>query len=565
MKEPAVTIIRELMMKHNILATINQQIDRAAAEKVARDFDFVILEDTPLTAETAGTMIERLAAAANTGAEQIMRPPVVTVMGHVDHGKTTLLDAIRQTNVAASEAGGITQHIGAYQIEHDGNKITFIDTPGHEAFTAMRARGAQVTDVAVIVIAADDGVQPQTIEAINHARAANVPIVIAINKIDAPGANPDRVKQQLADNNVLIEDWGGDVPVELISARQRIGISDLLDVILLVAQLRDLKATPEGQAQGTIIEAKLDKHLGPVATALVQNGILKVGDIVVAGGVYGRVRTLLNDRGKPIRKAEPSTPVSIMGLTGLPLAGDSFTVVSDERTARAAAEEIAQKRQSTTPQTGAGMARAAGEGSAVKELNIVLKADVQGTLEALRQSITSLANEEVAVNIIHGGVGNISENDILLAIASRAIVIGFNVKVDPGARRAADQAAINIRLYDVIYQLLEDVEKSVSGMLEPIYEARTIGHAEVRQVFRLPHNEVVAGCFVTDGFVQKNSQVRIIRRGHQEFEGHVASLRRFKDTVTEVTQGFECGIGIENWRDYQVGDILEFFQQERIR
>ncbi|MCL4541182.1 MAG: translation initiation factor IF-2, partial [Chloroflexi bacterium] len=327
MKEPAVTIIRELMMKHNILATINQQIDRAAAEKVTRDLGFVILEDTPSRAETAGTMIERLTAAAHTGAEQTMRPPVVTVMGHVDHGKTTLLDAIRQTNVATSEAGGITQHIGAYQIEHDGNKITFIDTPGHEAFTAMRARGAQVTDVAVIVIAADDGVQPQTIEAINHARAANVPIVAAINKVDAPGANSDRVKQQLSDNNVLVEDWGGDVPVELVSARQRTGISGLLDIILLVAQLRDLKATPEGSAQGTIIEAKLDKHLGPVATALVQNGTLKVGDIVVAGGVYGRVRTLLNDRGKPVRKAEPSMPVSIMGLAGL--GGSRQTFLSD--------------------------------------------------------------------------------------------------------------------------------------------------------------------------------------------------------------------------------------------
>ncbi|MCL4543631.1 MAG: translation initiation factor IF-2 [Chloroflexi bacterium] len=566
MHESAVTIIRELMTKHGIMATINQQIDRSAAEMVAHDLDYEILEDKAAEGESATAMLERLTAGGDSGEELVLRPPVVTVMGHVDHGKTTLLDAIRQTKVAESEAGGITQHIGAYQVEHDGNKITFLDTPGHEAFTAMRARGAQVTDIAVIVVAADDGVQPQTIEAINHARAAKVPIIVAINKIDAPGANPDHVKQQLAENNVLIEEWGGDVPCELVSARQKKGMNDLLDIIILLAQLRDLKTSVNRPAQGTILEAKLDKHVGPVATALVQTGTLKVSDIVVAGGVSGRIRTMLNDRGKPVRKAEPSTPVSIMGLTGLPLAGDSFSVVSDERTARSIAEEIAQKRLAATPQTGAGMARASGDGTAaVKELNIVLKADVQGTLEALRNASSALANDEIAVNIIHGGVGGISENDILLAVASKALVLGFNVKVDPGARRAADQSGIEVRLYNIIYQLLEELEKSVTGMLQPIYEERITGHAEVRQIFRLPHNEVVAGCYVTDGAVQKDSEVRVLRRGTKVFEGKVASLRRFKDAVSEVTQGYECGIGIEDWRDLQVGDALELFHQERVR
>ncbi len=577
MGDTAVNVIKELMMKHSVMANINQLLDRNTAQSLVTGMGYEVADEPEAAAngKSAGPgslTLTQLSARTETSEELTPRPPVITVMGHVDHGKTTLLDAIRQANVAGGEAGGITQHIGAYQVDHNGEKLTFLDTPGHEAFTAMRARGAQVTDVVIIVVAADDGVQPQTIEAINHAKAAKVPMVVAINKIDAAGANIDRIKQQLADNGVLVEDWGGDVPAEAISARQKTGIDDLLDLILLVAQLQDLKADPKRAAQGTIIEARLDKQVGPVATVLVQNGTLKVSDVIVAGAVSGRVRTMLNDRGKPVRRADPATPVAVHGLSGLPNAGDTFSVVPDERIARTIAEEVAATRQAAAGQGGSTVGRISLDKatqetatSQNKEFNVVIKTDVQGTLEAIRQSVAGLANAEVAVNIIHGGVGNISESDILLGLASKALVVGFNVKVDTGARRAADQNTVEIRLYEVIYALLDDLEKAVSGMLEPVYEERITGHAEVRQIFKLPRNEVVAGCFVTDGVVTKTSQVRLMRRGAKEFEGKISSLRRFKDSVNEVAQGFECGIGLEEWRDIQIADALEFFGQERVR
>lgn len=577
MGDTAVNVIKELMTKHGVMANINQLLDRNTAESLVKGMGYEVAEapEVAVNGDIAGPdslTMERLAAKTEASDQLAPRPPVITVMGHVDHGKTTLLDAIRQANVAGGEAGGITQHIGAYQVDHNGEKLTFLDTPGHEAFTAMRARGAQVTDVAVIVVAADDGVQPQTIEAINHARAAKVPMVVAINKVDAAGANVDRIKQQLSDNGVLVEDWGGDVPAEAVSARQKTGIDDLLDLILLVAQLQDLRADSQRAAQGTIIEAKLDKQVGPVATVLVQNGTLKVSDVIVAGAVSGRIRTMLNDRGKPVRRADPSTPVAIHGLSGLPNAGDTFSVVPDERMARTIAEEVAATRQAAAGQGGSTVGRisldTATQETATsqnKEFNVVIKTDVQGTLEAIRQSVVGLANAEVAVNVIHGGVGNISESDILLGLASKALVVGFNVKVDTGARRAADQNSVEIRLYEVIYGLLDDLEKAVNGMLEPVYEERITGHADVRQIFKLPRNEVVAGCFVTDGLVTKTSQIRLLRRGTKEFEGKLSSLRRFKDSVNEVAQGFECGIGLEGWRDIQIGDVLEFFGQERVR
>ncbi len=575
--ESAVNVIKELMTKHGVMANINQQLDRNTAESVATSLGREVVQvpsvaTTDAAAPASSAAVDRLTANADATADLVTRPPVVTVMGHVDHGKTTLLDAIRQANVAAGEAGGITQHIGAYQVERNGERITFLDTPGHEAFTSMRARGAQVTDVVVIVVAADDGVQPQTVEAINHAKAAKVPMVVAFNKIDVAGANVDRVKQQLADNGVLVEDWGGDVPAEAVSARQKTGIDDLLELILLVAQLRDLKANPNRPASGTIIEAKLDKQVGPVATALVQNGTLKLSDVVVAGAVAGRIRTMLDDRGKPVRRAEPSSPVSIIGLPALPQAGDSFTVMPDERVARTIAEQVATQRQATSGAGGSTVGRISLDTanketatSQTNEFNVVIKADVQGALEAIRQSVAALGNAEVAVNIIHSGVGNISETDTLLAIASKAMVVGFNVKVDPGARRAADQSGLDVRLYDVIYALLEDLKVAVDGLLEPVYEERILGHAEVRQTFRLPRNEVVAGSYVTDGTMTKGAPCRLLRKGQKVYEGKIASLRRFKDAVNEVGQGFECGVGLEEWRDVQIGDVVEAFGQERVR
>jgi translation initiation factor IF-2 len=563
-----VDIIKELMSKHSVMANINQKLDRAIAESVVTGLGYTLAEPPVAAASTAPA--GSTPQVAEVDSELETRPPVITIMGHVDHGKTTLLDVIRQTNVAGGEAGGITQHIGAYQVDYQGNKLTFLDTPGHEAFTALRARGTQVTDLAVIVVAADDGVQPQTLEAINHAKAAHVPIVVAINKIDVPGANIDRVKQQLADNDVLVEDWGGDVPVEAISARQKTNIDGLLDMIVLVTQLRDLKANPNRPARGTIIEVKLDRQVGPVATALVQNGTLKISDVVVAGAVSGRIRTMLNDRGKPVRKADPSTPVALVGLSGLPQAGDVFTVVADERAARTMAAEAASRLGGTGPVSSAG--RIGMEASStdatqtqLKEFNLVIKTDTQGSLDAIRQSVSALSNTEVVVNVIHGGVGAISESDILLALASQALVIAFNVRVDASVRRVADQYHVTIKSYEVIYTMLDELQLAVTGMLEPVFEERVLGHAEVRQLYRFARNEVVAGCAVTDGVMNKGASCRVRRKGQTVYTGKISSLRRFKDAVDTVESGFECGMTLDDFRDIQLGDVIEAFGQERVR
>jgi translation initiation factor IF-2 len=487
-------------------------------------------------------------------------------MGHVDHGKTSLLDSIRQTHVTSQEAGGITQHIGAYQVICQGKKIVFLDTPGHEAFTAMRARGAQVTDIAILVVAADDGVMPQTIEAINHAKSAKVPIIVAINKMDRPGANPDRVKQQLAEHQLIPEDWGGDTIMAPVSAHQKTGISELLEMILLVAEMLDLKANPNRLAYGTIIEAKLDKGRGPVSTVLVQKGTLRIGDTIIAGTAYGKVRAMVNDRGEKVKKAEPATPVEVLGLADVPQAGDTLVAV-DERTARAVAEKrIAKKRTEEIKQSQKvsldDLFKQIQEGS-LKDLNIVVKADVQGSIEALRQSLLNIKNKEVRVNIVHAGVGAINESDVMLAAASNALIIGFNVRPDGNARKAADSEKIDIRLYRVIYDAINDVEAAITGMLAPEFKEVILGRAEVRQVISVP-KAVVAGSYVLEGKITSTSQVRLIRNGIVVHEGKLESLRRFKDDVKEVAQNYECGVTIEKFRDVKEGDIIEAFTMEEV-
>ncbi len=548
-------IIKELM-KNGVMATVNQIIDYDTAAIVAADLGFEPQEATQ-SAE------EALQEEAEPAGPLTPRPPVVTIMGHVDHGKTSLLDAIRKTNVTAREAGGITQHIGAYQVEIHGQRITFLDTPGHEAFTAMRARGAQATDVAILVVAADDGVMPQTVEAIAHAKAAHVPIVVALNKIDRPDANPDRVKQQLADAGLLIEEWGGDVICVPVSARTKVGIETLLEMILLVAEMAELRANASGRARGVVIESQLDKTRGSIATVLVQKGTLKIGDNLVVGQVQGKIRAMFNDRGRPLRRVEPATPAVILGLDGVPQAGDVFQVVADDRTARA----IATERARETKEGAAGPTRAVSldelfeqmQAGQVKELNIVLKTDVQGSLEPIAVSLERLSREEVKVNIIHQGTGNITESDVLLAQASKGIIVGFNVRVEPGARRAADAAKVDVRLYEVIYQLVEEVEKALTGMLEPKYVEVLQGRAEVRQTFKAGKNEVVAGCMVTDGTITRNARAHVVRGRQTIAEGRIVSLRRFKDDVREVQTGYECGIGVEGVREYEPGDVIESY------
>jgi translation initiation factor IF-2 len=498
------------------------------------------------------------------------RPPVVTVLGHVDHGKTTLLDAIRHANVVAGEHGGITQHIGAYQVEVEGQKITFLDTPGHEAFTAMRARGAQVTDLAVLVVAADDGVMPQTREAIDHARAAGVPILVAMNKMDTAGARPERVRQQLADQGLTVEDWGGDVVCVEVSAKEKQGIDDLLDNIVLVTGIREPKSNPNRPAAGTVIEGQLDRHLGATATLLVQLGTLRVGDALVIGTISGRVRGMMNERGEPVKAAPPSTPVLVMGLSDVPKAGDRFKVVDSERKARAiAASRAEQVRQGETRAArGEGLTLAelfsqyqAGE---VNELNLVVKADVDGSLEPIVTSLERLSTDELKVNILHQGTGAISESDVMLASASQAIIIGFHVEPDEAARRMAAQEGVDIRHYTIIYHLIDDVNKALTGMLEPVYEQVIIGHAEVRAVFRIRRQGNVAGCYVTDGQITRNSSARVHRQGQEIFDAAVDSLKRFQEDVTEVRAGFECGVSIAGFDDFQEGDILEFYVEEMV-
>ncbi len=554
-------IIRELF-KHNILANINQVITYESAAMVAKELGYETFEAAPPPTQSAQ---KHEASAGHQEAHLVHRPPVVTVMGHVDHGKTSLLDTIRKTRVAAGEAGGITQHIGAYQVEVNGKKITFLDTPGHEAFTAMRARGAQVTDIAVIVVAADDGVMPQTLEAIDHARAAKVPIIVALNKMDKAGANPDHVKSQLAEAGVVIEEYGGDVVCVPVSARQNTGIDELLEMILLVADVQDLKANPQAKALGTIIESRLDKSRGVSATVLMEQGSLKVGDIVVVGAIFGRVRAMFDDKGKQLKKAGPSMPVEILGLPEVPRAGDRLEEVADEKAARALATQRAQLQKVES----AGGTRAISLDSLsseihagkVKELNLLIKADVQGSLEAIKPMLERLGEETTKVRLLHDGVGNISETDVHLASASNAVIIGFNVKIDSAAQRLAQNEGVDIRSYDVIYKLGDDIEAALKGMLEPTYREQIDGHAEVLQLFKVGKTTVIAGCRITDGKLTRSSQARVQRAGKVILTGQIASLRRGKDDVREVASGFECGVTIEDFNQFEVGDIIEAFSK----
>ncbi|MBO8137049.1 MAG: translation initiation factor IF-2 [Desulfotomaculum sp.] len=559
----AADVIKTLMGL-GVMATINQEIDSDTATLVANEFGYEV------NIKQEENIEETIMAEPEDDEENLQpRPPVVTVMGHVDHGKTSLLDAIRKTKVTATEAGGITQHIGAYQVEKDGKKITFLDTPGHAAFTAMRARGAKVTDIAILVVAADDGVMPQTIEAINHAKAADVPIIVAINKIDKPDANPDRVRQELAQHGLVVEQWGGDVISVEVSAVKRTGLEELLEMILLVAEISELKANPNRNARGTVIEAELDKGRGPVATVLVQNGTLKVGDPIVAGTAHGRVRAMMDYMGRRIKEAEPSTPVEVLGLNSVPEAGDVFVAVDDEKIARQVAEQRINRKKEEEHKKGAKLSlddlfKSIQEGK-VKDLPIVIKADVQGSVEALTQAINNLSNEEVKVTVVHGGVGAITETDIMLASASNAIVIGFNVRPDVNARKAAEMEKVDVRTYRVIYDVIEDIKAAMSGLLEPEYKEVVIGRLEVRKTFKVSKIGTIAGCYVTEGKVTRDAGVRVIRDGIVVHEGKIDSLKRFKDDVKEVAQGYECGITIEKFNDIQEGDNIEAYVHEEVK
>jgi len=549
-----IEVIKELM-KQGVMASINQSVSYDAAAIVASQMGF----EPHLQGEEAVT-VERREVQEDTAKLQ-HRPPVVTVMGHVDHGKTSILDAIRKTNVTGREAGGITQHIGAYQVEVDGQKITFVDTPGHEAFTAMRARGATVTDIAILVVAADDGVMPQTLEAIDHAKAAGVPIIVAINKVDLPDANPDRVKQQLAERELLIEEWGGDVIAIPVSAKTGDGLKDLLEHILLVAEVSELKADPDRPAEGTIIESELDPSRGPMATTIVRTGTLRVGDSVVAGDTWGRVKAMFGERGQRLKAVGPSSPAKIMGLSDVPRAGDILIVVADERAAREVVE-VRERERGTAAQRATLEAFSSDVAAGrAKELNVVLKADVQGSLEALQQALEGLASDRARVRVIHIGTGKISESDVMLARASSGVIIGFNVRSEPGAVRIADAEGVDIRHYDIIYRLTEDIERALKGIMEPITEEVIDGHAEVRAVFKVRGGRV-AGCMVTDGLVRRNSQVRVKRGDEVVRASRVSSLRRFQEDVREVQTGLECGIGIEGFSDVKEGDVIEAFHTE---
>jgi len=569
MHRTPIDIIKELM-KNGVMANINQQIDYDTAAIIAEEMGFTVEPEKAPEPELPEPVVEvrKGGYTQEEYARLPVRPPVVTVLGHVDHGKTSLLDAIRQTNVALGEVGGITQHIGAYQVEKQGKLITFLDTPGHEAFTAMRARGAQVTDLAVLVVAADDGVMPQTLEAIDHARAAQVPIIVALNKIDKDNANPELVKQQLAEANVVVEDYGGNVICVPVSAKQKTGIENLLEMILLMAEMADLRANPDRMAKGVVIESRLDKARGPLATLLVQDGTLRTGDALVIGGIAGRVRAMFDYKGARIDAAPPSTPAVVLGLPDVPEAGSAFEAMEDEKAAKAKAAEYAQQRQSsaerapTRPMTLEEIYARAAEGQ-VKELNLILKADVQGSIEPIESSLERLGDEKLKVRLLLKSTGNITESDVSLAIASNAIVIGFNVQVDPAASRLAEANGVDVRVYDIIYRLTEDIEKALKGLLEPVYKEVTVGHAEVRATFRIPKVGVIAGGIVTDGIAARNAKVRVLRAGQPIFDGRVASLRRFTEDVREVATGHECGIGVEGFEGFQVGDVLEFYRKER--
>lgn len=564
LKKTGAEVVKQLV-KLGVMAAVSDVIDFDTASLVAMEFGAKIEHEIHRTIE------ERLFADVDhvdDESELVPRDPVVVVMGHVDHGKTSLLDAIRKTHVVAGEAGGITQHIGAYQIKANGRVITFLDTPGHAAFTSMRARGASVTDVAILVVAADDGVMPQTIEAINHAKAANVPIIVAVNKMDKPSADPDRVLRQLTEHDLLPEEWGGDTVICKVSATNGTGLPELLEMVLLVSDMQELKANPNREASGAVIEARLDKNRGAVATLLVQNGTLHVGDLVIAGTSVGRVRAMTNDKGQKINAAGPSMPVEIIGLDEAPGAGDHFRVAGDERMARELVEERKQKERDASASAAQKMSLqdlfANIQDGSVKDLNIILKADVQGSAEALKASLEELSNDEVRVRIIHTGVGAINENDIMLAYASSAIVIGFNVRPDINTRMSAEQKGIDMRMYRVIYECIDEVKAAIKGMLAPKFREEILGTAEVRQVFKVTGAGTIAGCMVKDGKVQRAAKVRIVRDGVVIHEGEISSLKRFKDDAREVATGFECGIGLERFSDIKEGDIIENFLMVQI-
>jgi translation initiation factor IF-2 len=564
-----IDVIKSLMAS-GVMANINQQVDFDTAAIVMEEFGFEAKPVLPPEIEEGeeGVVPDWRRLISDEDPEALTRrPPVVTMLGHVDHGKTTLLDAIREANVAEGEAGGITQHIAAYQIVHEDQPITFLDTPGHEAFTAMRARGAQGADIAVLVVAADDGVMPQTREALAHARAARVPVLVALNKIDRSSANPDRVKQELADVGLVPDDWEGDTMVVPVSAKMREGIEDLLEAIVLVSDAIEIKANPAGKVLGTVIEAELDRSKGVVATLLVQNGTLRVGDVVMIGTTYGRVRAMFDFQGNPIEEAMPSTPVSVLGLSDVPRAGELFTIAESERQARAIVEErksrLLEEREGPKVLSLNQIFEAYQAGEA-QELRLVIKADVQGSLEPITSSLEELSAGDIQVNVLHSATGNISENDVMLAAASDGIVIGFNVVADQAARRAAEAEGVDIRLYDIIYRLTEDIEKALKGMLEPETRVVELGRAEVRATFRIRKVGNVAGCMVLEGELRRNSKVRVVRDGEVVFDGALSSLKHEKDDAREIRAGFECGVGLKGFDDFEVGDILECYAEETL-
>ena len=563
MKLQPSAIVKKLFLQGTIV-TINQEIDFEKAEEIAMDYDVLCEKE-----KKVNVIEELLKEDEEDEKDMVPRPPVICVMGHVDHGKTSLLDAIRQTNVTAKEAGGITQHIGAYVVEYNGQRITFLDTPGHEAFTAMRMRGAQATDIAILVVAADDGVMPQTVEAINHAKAAGVEIIVAVNKIDKPSANVERVKQELSEYELIPEDWGGSTVFVPVSAHTKEGIPELLEMILLTAEVKELKSNPNRKARGLVIEAQLDKGRGPVATVLVQKGTLRVGDAIAAGSCHGKVRAMMDDKGNRVKEAGPSTPVEILGLNDVPNAGEVFVALPNEKEARSFAETfIAEGKNKLLEDTKAKLSLddlfSQIKAGNVKELPIIVKADVQGSVEAVKQSLEKLSNEEVMVKVIHGGVGTINESDVTLASASNAIIIGFNVRPDATAKSIADREKVDMRLYRVIYQAIEDVEAAMKGMLDPIFEEQVIGHAIVRQTFKASGVGTIAGSYVLDGKIQRGCKARVTRDGEQLFDGPLASLKRFKDDVKEVNAGYECGLVFEGFNDLQEDDTIELYMMVEV-
>ena len=561
--KPTNDVIKNLIFL-GVMAGVNQEIDFSTAEKLCEKYEVLVEK------KEAETELEEFEEEVDVVEENLVkRPPIVTIMGHVDHGKTSLLDAIRHAKVTASEAGGITQHIGAYTVSLNGEKITFLDTPGHEAFTAMRARGAQVTDIVILVVAADDGIMPQTKEAINHCKAADVPMIVAINKIDRPGANVDRVKQELTEHGLVSEDWGGDTICVPVSAKTGENLESLLEMVLLTAEMQELQADPNRKAKGTVIEAKLDKGRGAVASLLIQNGTLNVGDSILVGSTYGRIRAMFDDRGKKIKSAGPSIPVEILGLSEVPAAGDRFIVCKDEKTARNMADLRKQKikvdsHQASNRVSLEDLYSQIQEGK-VKELAIVVKADVQGSVEAIRQSLEKLSTDDVKVRVIHGAVGAITETDVTLAAASNALIIGFNVRPDGNATAQSEKESIEIKTYRIIYDAIEDVKSAMIGMLEPEYKEVVNGKAEVRMTYKISNVGTIAGCYVIDGKIVRNSEVRVIRDGIVIFESTLASLKRFKDDAKEVAKGYECGLSIEKFNDLKEGDIIESFTMEAIK